>query len=64
MSRKCPTCGKLAAPNHRFCGACGQSIPKSRTPSSEEPLVCTDCDAEADDESNRFCTNCGSKFEN
>ena len=61
MARKCPTCGRSARPNDRFCGACGRSLPKG---SREEPLVCTDCGAEVEDESNRFCTNCGSKFEN
>ncbi|MGI0052873.1 MAG: double zinc ribbon domain-containing protein [Thermoplasmata archaeon] len=60
MARKCPTCGKLARPNYRYCGACGQTL--ARQP-IEAPLVCTDCNAEVEDENNRFCTNCGEKFE-
>jgi len=61
MTRECQACGKPARPNHRFCGACGRPIPKA---SSVEPLVCTDCGAEVEDETDQFCTNCGSKFEN
>lgn len=61
MTRTCPSCGHSARPNHRFCGACGRSLPKA---AREEPLVCTDCGAEVEDEQNLFCTNCGSKFEN
>lgn len=61
MARKCPQCGKVAWPNHRFCGACGQPIPKGTT---GESLVCTDCGAVVEDENDRFCTNCGSQFEN
>ena len=60
MTRKCPTCGKSARPNHRYCSACGRPLPKETT---KESLVCTDCGAEVDDESDQFCTNCGSKFE-
>jgi len=67
----CPGCGAAVAdPEARFCGVCGEEIPRTAAGApaggtATEPLAavsrkCATCGAELDDDI-RFCEQCGAK---
>lgn len=57
--RRCPACGKVAAPNDKFCAACGTLLPATATVAlSAAADTCPHCGKPVA-ASDRFCAACG-----
>ncbi len=58
--RSCPACGKPAAPEDKFCAACGAALPSQRAPANDvaATLACSAC-GQPYQPGDRFCAGCG-----
>jgi len=60
--RSCPSCGRPALADDKFCAACGSALPAEMPqPVLVDPEICPKCGRPfaADD---RFCGNCGAQL--
>lgn len=62
QGRACPQCGRLAAPEDKFCAGCGAPLPAAPPPEAEPgPLRCPHCGRPYEPE-DRFCAGCGGQL--
>ena len=58
--RACPSCGRPAAGDDKFCAICGAALAQTPAPAVLPPegIVCAKCGRSADPD-DRFCAGCG-----
>ena len=61
-SMVCTACGKIGAPDKKFCAECGGKLEAPPPPAAKSGFVCTSC-GKTNAEGKNFCTECGGKIE-